>query len=199
MTEEEKALARSDRYLAVVERLSLCPFARLCRESGKLERQVLPGSAGLLQAALGAVQRIEALPEESVEVGLLLFPGFASDLRAFEAFCLEVRAGCRDFFCVPFHPDLPEDLADEHRAVGFIRRAPDPTLQLVRKSLLERVRGEQGSVFVDASKLSHEQLMTLEPPTSLSDRIASDNLASVRKASADALRLELDAIRRLGR
>jgi hypothetical protein len=193
MSSEEEALARNDAYLALVEGLGLCPFARRCRETGKLARRVLLGSEPL-RAALEAVASIEALAD-AVEVGLLICPDFAGGHRAFEELCVAVRAQCHDYFCVAFHPELPEDVADEYRAVGFIRRSPDPTLQLVRRSVLERVRGEQGSTFVDASKMSLEELAALPAPVSVSDRIAKDNLATLRREGVACLRARLGALR----
>jgi hypothetical protein len=126
------ALARNDRYLReFVEALHLCPFARRCREDGKLHRRVL--LAG--DDPVAALREVEALPEDSVEVALLLFPqapmGSPDAARAFE----ELAAGMREqlarpaaFYCVAFHPDHPRDLRDAHRAVPFFRRSPDPTL-----------------------------------------------------------------------
>ncbi len=195
MTSPDEALGRNDRYLALVEELDFCPFARRCRETGKLARRVLPGATPL-PAALEAVRSLEALPPESVEVALLIFPDFTGGVRAFEELCVSVRAATREFFCVAFHPDLPEDLADEHRAVAFVRRSPDPTLQLVKRSVLQRVRGEQGSRFIDASKLTPEALLSLQSPKSLSDRIAEDNLATLQRESPSAVRDRLANLRK---
>ena len=221
MSSVEAALARNDRYLhEVVERLNLCPFARRCRETGKLERRVLTGVPGVsgdsavtgdagaagLERAMAAVAELEALPAESVEVALLIFPDHKGGARAFEAFCTEVRdamvrahgGGGTPFYCVAFHPELPEDLGDEHRAVGFIRRSPDPTLQLVRATLLERVRGENtgGSVFIDAKDLTAAELLALAAPVPLADRIARANLLTLRREGPARLRLLLDEVSR---
>ena len=195
------ALARNDRYLLeFVERFNLCPFARRCRETGKLARRVLLGAdaEALLPRALEALGQLEALPKGDVEVALLICPEFAGDHRAFDVLREEVRRASRDFYCVTFHPDLPEDLGDAHRAVGFVRRSPDPTLQLVRADLLERVRGENtsGSVFVDSSKLSVAELLALQTPQALAERIAEDNLATLRREGPERLRVLLRGLRR---
>lgn len=228
------ALARNDAYLRnFVEALGLCPYAKACREGGRLHRRVLlsrggePGSAGFAQAvadAAAAALEIGRLPSESVEVALLLFPSLAPQLasgaagaQAFEALCAALREELRrahagrahqegrpdvpgeadapPFYCVAFHPDLPEDLADEHRAVGLIRRSPDPTLQLVRRSVLQAVRGDQGSTFVDARDLSREQLLAVAAARSVSDQIAQANLATLRREGPDAVRALLAGMR----
>ena len=109
----------------------------------------------------------------------------------------EVRPAAHAFYIVAFHPDLPEDLADPHRAVGFIRRSPDPTLQLVRSAVLDRVRGEHtgGSVFVDTSKLTAAELLALDTPEPLSDKIAKANLETVRREGPVVLRALLARLR----
>jgi hypothetical protein len=186
---EAAALARNDRYLReFVEALELCPFARKCRETGRLARRVLRGGRPG-EATAAAVRELEATAEEEVEVALLLYPEFEGDLGAFEDFRDEVRKGLRLFYCVAFHPDLPIDLSDENRAVSFLRRSPDPTLQLVRIATLDRVRSGRpaGSVYVDPSKLSAEELRALRPAPSVSEQIARTNLQTLQRH--DAFRL----------
>ena len=216
------ALARSDRYLReFVEAWNLCPWARFCREAGKLHRKVLlvqggePGSAAFQAAALevdAAIAAVEALPQGTVEVGLLILPALEPSLTLgtegalrFERLCNAVRAATDarhtqrepPFFCVPFHPDFPEDLATPARAVRFIRRSPDPTLQLVRRSLLREVRGRTpDTLVVDPSKLTNEQLAALEVPESVSDRIARTDLETLKHEGVERARALLEGFRR---
>jgi hypothetical protein len=198
------ALARNDRYLReFVEALKLCPFARRCREDGKLQRRVLLPH----DDALAAVRELEALPAESVEVALLIFPearvGSEAAAREFEAFGAQIRETMfaahfsgPPFYLVAFHPDLPRDLTDAHRAVPFIRRSPDPTLQLVRASVLQAVRADNdGERYVDPSRLTLEQMLALQVPISTSDRIAEANLESLRRAGLDHLEALLASLR----
>jgi len=195
---EAAALARSDRYLReFVEALELCPFARKCRETGRLVRRVLRGERPA-EATAAAVRELEATAEEQVEVALLIYPEFAGDVPRFEEFRDQVRRSLHLFYCVAFHPALPMDLSDANRAVSFLRRSPDPTLQLVRISTLDRVRSGRpaGSVYVDASRLSPEALRDLEPVPSLSDQIAAANLRTLRRHDPSLLSALLEAIHR---
>jgi hypothetical protein len=206
-TTDEQALARSDRYLReFVEELRLCPYARSCRESGRLRRSVLRSR----DDALPAIQRIEALPEQTVEVALLIFPDEPAcgeqSARDFVSFCAGLRermfaahAGDAPFYCVAFHPDLPRDMLDAHRAVQFIRRSPDPTLQLVRASVLRAVRGDDdgGSRYLDAAKLSLEEAMALVSPLSLAERISETNFATLQREGPDRLGALLASFRRI--
>jgi hypothetical protein len=198
------AIARNDRYLReFVEALQLCPFARRCREDGKLHRRVLLPQ----DDAMAAVRELEALPPETLEVALLIFPqaptGGEAAARHFEAFGAQIRETMfaahfsgPPFYLVAFHPDLPRDLSDPHRAVPFIRRSPDPTLQLVRASVLQAVRGQGGGErYVDPSRLSLEELLALSVPISISDRIAGTNLETVTRAGPDRLEALLASLR----
>jgi hypothetical protein len=230
---EAAALARNDAYLReFVEALGLCPYAKACREGGRLHRRVLlsrggkPDTAGFAQAvaeATAAALEIGRPSQDSVEVALLLFPALtpalargAAGALAFEALCAALReelrlaherahagsagaAGPPPFYCVAFHPDLPEDLADEHRAVAFIRRSPDPTLQLVRRTVLQAVRGDQGSTFVDTRKLSTEQLLAVVGTRSVSDQIAATNFLTLRREGVEKVRALLAGMRKGGR
>lgn len=179
------ALSRSDRYLReVVEALPLCPFARRCREEGKLHRRVLlPEDDPAV--ALG---ELEASSASEVEVALLLFPlaprGSLDAARAFEVFAARLRERTAVFYCVAFHPDLPKDLRDAARAVPFFRRSPDPTVQLVRRSILDAVRGADGDRYLDPTALEKlaaadlARLVRCAPQASLSARIGEANHAA---------------------
>jgi len=180
---EAAALARNDRYLReFVEALDLCPFARRCREMGRLARRVLPGGRPI-ESTAAAVGDLERTREDEVEVALLIYPEFAGGVRAFEEFRGEVRGFLQLFHCVAFHPDLPMDLANANRAVSFLRRAPDPTLQLVRIATLDRVRSGRpaGSVYLDASELSLDELRSLQRPPSVSEQIAEANFRTLQR------------------
>src|SRR5712664_245972 len=195
---EAAALARNDRYLReFVEALDLCPFARRCRESGRLARRVLRGGAPG-EATASAVRELEATPEDQVEVALLIYPELEGGVRALEELRDEVRRSLRRFHCVAFHPELPMDLSDENRAVSFLRRSPDPTLQLVRIATLDRVRSGRpaGSVYLDPSKLSAEELRSLEPALSVSEQIARANLRTLQRHDAARLASLLAELRR---
>ncbi len=195
----EGALERNDRYLReFVEALRICPYAKQCRETGKLHRRVLFRP----EEALPAIREIEALPEDSVEVALLIFPsapaGNEQAARDFESFCAGLRPQLSAFYCVAFHPDLPRDLLDAHRAVQFIRRSPDPTLQLVRASVLRAVRGanDGGTRVLDPASMTLEQLMAVHSPLSLADRIAEANLATLQRVGPDRIESLLGSLRK---
>src|SRR5262249_45279145 len=69
------------------------------------------------------------------------------------------------------------ELATPAQAVGFFRRAPDPTLQLVRASVLDAVRGGSGKFVFDFSPAAWAELKKREHRLPTSERIARDNHA----------------------
>jgi hypothetical protein len=140
------ALARNDRYLReFIEALHICPYARPCREAGQLHRQVLLHQK--LDALAVAAQIRELDGRADIEIGLLLFPLLQVDAKTFERYIGEIRSRYAtgrttpiEFFIVAFHPELPQQLHNPDVAVRFLRRSPDPTIQLVRPSAIERAR-----------------------------------------------------------
>ena len=141
-----EALARNDRYLReFIEGLHICPYARGCREEGRLHRQVLLDRTLDAPRVAGLIRELDA--EAEIEVGLLIFPLLQIEARAFERFISELRtryaAGRTTpvgYFIVAFHPELPLQMKNPDVAVRFMRRSPDPTIQLVRPSAIERAR-----------------------------------------------------------
>jgi hypothetical protein len=194
---ERPALARNDRYLReFVEALELCPFAKRCREEGRLVRRVILDDY-VLPAALRAISEIEALPEKQCEVALLIMPRFADGAAALQEVCGQTRRHLRTFHCVAFHPDLKADFSNENRAVQFFRRAPDPMLQLVRVSTLERVRAGRsgGSIYVNPATFD----VARDVPLSLSEEIARANLRTVRERGPEQMERLLRDMRGTGR
>lgn len=153
------ALSRNDRYLQeFIEALAICPYARSCRETGRLHREVQLDSeldADKMAAHIVSLQDVLA-PE--IEVGLIILPRVVQQARDFERFVSQVQRIYQQgqqakglsvaFFVVAFHPDLPMILHNHNVAVRFMRRSPDPTIQLVRPEAIERVRGERPAEVV---------------------------------------------------
>lgn len=157
--EVKAALSRNQRYLQeFIEALAICPYARSCRETGRLHREVLldtaPDADKLAAYIVGLQER--AAPE--IEVGLLIMPRIKLECRDFERFVSQVQRIYQQgqqsknvptgFFVVAFHPDLPAILHNQNVAVRYMRRSPDPTIQLVRPEAIERVRGDRPAEVV---------------------------------------------------
>ena len=206
------ALERNDRYVReFVEVFNLCPYAKRTRDSGRLHRVVLlEESVAACEALVREIGKLEAMAPETVDVALMIFPALPTGKDAcvaFEKLVATARermqsrhpGGDSPFYCVAFHPDFAEDLSDEHRAVRFIRRSPDPTVQLVRASVLRAVRGSGSTDYVDVKGMSAAELLAVTAPLSVSERIGSANLRTLEAEGPPRLRALLAGIRAHGR
>lgn len=204
---DDEILARNDLYLrTVVEAYHVCPWARTCREQGKLHREIVHGEdpAAALRDRLAHLQQSG---DDGFEVALVILPEFAAGPQAFERLArrletevaAELAAQGRAPAChlVAFHPELNFGTDAPHRLVGLLRRSPDPTLQLVRRSVLDRVRGQEppDEVVVDEGA-PQEVLARLaqEPPhVGVSERVARANLATWQRQGPDLTQAIEDA------
>ncbi len=188
-TDREAVLALNARYLEeFVEAYNFCPFAKRCRASGRLAREVFAGSE-----IAPIAEWVRALAPTSAEVALAILPNFTGSERALHAFCAQARAAAGDmFYAVAFHPDAALDAGTPERLVPFLRKSPHATLQFVRAALLDEVRGgDVGSQFAP----SMDAARALAPQPRVSDAIAEANLATVRREGPDKLAAQLAALR----
>jgi hypothetical protein len=180
-----------ERYaVEVVERFGLCPWARAARESHSVVLNVISSvnhddfSESLTQLAKLCVV------SEDAEIALFIYPLLDLDRLPFEDFVRRLRAAaekCRPaldaFAMAAFHPSAEVDLSDPDRLVPYVRRSPDPTLQLVRKSALSSIKGlTSGTAFLDVTSLSLASLeaLSVPAPKAVRERIAEQNLSTVR-------------------
>jgi hypothetical protein len=208
MSDEElvrEALRIYRRYASeIVEALGLCPWAERARLDGKTQERIVlsPPGADTLRTALETIAELAAEPK--VEIGLVIFPELALPRLDFERMVAQVQEadarrhplGEQPFAMAGFHPDSGADLSHAERLIPFLRRSPDPTIQLVRCSVLDRVRGSspQGTAFVDPSTL--DPLTLTEAKPSLRERIAEANLQTVRTLGVAEIEAILADIRR---
>jgi hypothetical protein len=163
----------------VVVRFGVCPFAAASLASGAVARRVLDG----LDDAPSVIDAWARDP--SLEIGLIIFPRLRATADAFDRACAPLRTANPAFVAAVFHPDTPFDAATAAQAVGYFRRAPDPTLQLVRASVLERVRGPDGKFLFDFSPAAWAELKKREQRLPTSQRIARDNHALLAARHAE--------------
>ena len=127
-----------DRYLVeVVEAYALCPWAKPARLAGEIAVDVVfgaPDAAAFATAATALLARAET------RVAMVVAPELAVDPAALRAIRDRVAALIPDAGVADFHPHAGLDLASPARLVPFLRRSPDPMLQLVPLAILENVR-----------------------------------------------------------
>lgn len=168
-------LGRSDRYLReVVEEHNLCPYARPSRENGMIRTQLLRGTdvAAALVTAMAELQRTDPSQFEAALLVAPDYPGTAAEWERLSrdatdqvAANLHAEGLEPSMYAVAFHPDLAYATDSPEKLVGLLRHTPDPTVQLVRRSLVDRIRGTRGEAsYLDVSELEtpEEALAALE-------------------------------------
>jgi hypothetical protein len=184
----------------VVEALDLCPWAKGARLAGRVRYWVCLQEHVEPQVVVAQLGRWTQ--DSNVEIGLMLLPRLRlgrEELERFSSACMAADAARHSltspqFVTAAFHPDATPNLESAERLIPFLRRTPDPTLQAVRVSALERVRRNEatGTQFIDPSKLD---LTTLKPGgPSLRERIARTNLQTVERLGAPHVAAHLQAI-----
>lgn len=201
-----EAIRLHTRYcVEIVEGLGFCPWAEEARVRGRLAIVPCVEEEASVAWVLGAIDRVEADPQ--LEIGLLAFPLCRLERLAFSHFVAEVRAadaarkpaGAVVLAMADFHPDAPLDQTSAERMVPFVRRSPDPAIQLVRKDALARVRmsDDQGTSFLDLSQLSMDALLSAPAkPLPLAARVAQSNWKTVERLGLEDVEARFDAIAR---
>jgi len=138
-----EALRVNARYVEeVVIGWQLCPWAARAWIDGQVTQRVFADAEPDAAAVAAFIDELGAKPDAAI--GLAIFPRVACTVGAWERFSESVRRTGGDFLAAAFHPDYraPDGVLDAARLVPFIRRTPDPTLQLVRASLIDSLRGQ---------------------------------------------------------
>ncbi len=189
---QREALRINQRYLTeIVEALGFCPWAKTVRDGEGLARKVLFGATideSLADLTAALIEEISL--EQDTAIGLLIFPELKStnaDFRRFVSSMEQRHAEQHARDAIPmamasFHPEAVADTTSPARLVPFVRRSPDPTIQLVRRNAMDKVRQSknEGSVFVDTLE-AFLPLLGNRPKPSVSDGIAKTNLRTVNR------------------
>jgi hypothetical protein len=192
---ELEVLRVNGRYLAeVVERFGLCPWAERARREGQVESRVFQQvSPDLFEPSLTALSDLARAPH--IEVGLFLYPCLELGRLDFEHFVRRLRqleterheVGTEPFAMAAFHPDAQANLEDPERLIPFLRRSPYPSIQVVRMSALERVRGgDEGTAYWDFQLLGAPGIHK-PSPIPMRERVARANLKTVLEVGVAAV------------
>lgn len=185
LADDARAWAR--RYLEVVERFDLCPWAAPARARG----EVWVGACDeddLMEALAGFERTPTAI------VGLCVLPRFTGGLSALRRLRTQVTdspIGQR-LAVAEFHPDAPLDAASPARLVPYLRRSPDPMLQVVRHETLAGFK-RGGTTLASVEQLSLLAGKYVAPPRDIAEDIAQHNHATMLRDGA-ALAAALDEL-----
>lgn len=179
-----------ERYLVeIVEMYDLCPWARMARQKSELGLEVLWGTP-TLDAWIAAAQAALARPK--TRVAMVIAPELVIEPAALHRISGEIAAKITSAGVADFHPQAALDLATPARLVPYLRRSPDPLIQLVPFSVLDAVRGPPS----DATRVHQAGMLggIAEPPKpDAAERVAAVNHETVRGAH-ERISATLDAI-----
>ena len=171
----------------VVERFDFCPWAaRSRREKAARPSVIFQHDLADFSVSLAAIDELDA--ERSLSVGFLIYPCVTLGRLDFEHFVRRLRQADserREPGQIPF---AAPNLSDPDRLVPFVRRSPDPTIQLVRREALESVRGEaaSGTALVEPWMMSPAGLAAAEKE-GVRERIAQNNLDTVLEHGVEGI------------
>jgi hypothetical protein len=193
VTKSAEVLRILERYLVeVVERHELCPWARATREHHELSAGVLWGTPSLAQW-IAEAERLLATP--GTRIAMVVAPELAASRAELAAVRDGVAARIPSAGVAEFHPAADLDLSTPARLVPFVRRSPDPLLQLVPFAVIDAVRAV-GAAPPAAARAQQATMLgghAAAPRRELAERIAAANHATVAAHHA-AITAVLDAI-----
>ena len=199
-----EAIRLHRRYLLeIVEECGFCPWAKRSRIDGRIRQHVSMADAE--EAAIADTQQAVSrwTLEPDVDVGFMIFPRLEIGRLAFDALGSKVNErestrhalGEVPYVLAAFHPDARADMATGERFIPFLRRTPDPCLQLVRVKVLDAVRANtpQGTRLMDLDEVLKSNFV-LREEIPLRERIAKQNLATAKEMGLEALAAKLEEI-----
>jgi hypothetical protein len=129
---------------SVVVDLDLCPFARHVLEHEQLRIAVCMSDdeAGLMQALIDELSRLDSTPATEIDTTLLVHPRVLTDFGRYNEFLwlfdelLHERGYEGVYQLASFHPDYCFEGSDERDPANFTNRSPWPMLHLLREDSL---------------------------------------------------------------
>jgi len=201
-----EALAREARRIyfryavEVVEEFTFCPWARSAREAERVRCNIVLGPRPTLETLLAEVLAADACTE--IDVTLLVMPECELsrvELRHLTS-ALHTRyeatagRGKTAHAIADFHPTALLDQTSPERLVPFIRKSPDPTLQLIKHAALEAARrGSNDGTRAATLEMMLKGAIKDEPPHA---RVASANFRTLDRLGPQPILAVLEDIAR---
>lgn len=186
-----EALRLYERYQTeVIERYSICPWAKNARLDGRTRVHVVTDSECELASLVPLLARWSAEP--SIDVAFVIAPRFEGGLEAFSEWSSVVgRATHGVFVAASFHPDASQAPGLVH----FLRQTPDPTVQLVRRAMLERIRSHDPPHYTDIFELDLHALQADKPIRTVAASVLAHNAQLIEREGRATLQQIIDDIR----
>lgn len=177
-------------HCELIERFSICPWAKPARAAGRTRVHVLIESSCEPDALTPVLD--EWAVDDSVDVAFLIVPRFEGDADLFARWAESVARTQGDaFLSAPFFPGVPESAG----SIQLLRQTPDPTVQLVRRTLLEQIRAQDPPHYTDIFDLDLRKLSASEAPREVAASVVAHNERTIEREGRPEIQAILDDIR----
>jgi hypothetical protein len=186
-----EALRLHERYQReLVERFSVCPWARPARADGRTRAHVVTEASGIPEE-LTPVLASWAV-DEAVDVAFVIAPRFSAGADAFAGWATSVGQQQKNvFLTAPFYPGAPDSAGSIH----FLRQTPDPTVQLVRRTRLEEIRAQDPPHYTDIFNLDLRELQADKVPRTIAASVLAHNERMIEREGRAELQRIVNDIR----
>jgi len=186
-----EALRLHQRYhRELIERFSVCPWARPARADGRTRAHVVTEASCSLEEPASVLAAWAA--DETVDVAFVIAPRFALGMDAFSSWAASIGELHKHvFLTAPFYPGVPDSAGSIH----FLRQAPDPTVQLVRRARLEEIRAQDPPHYTDVFNLDLRQLQADKAPRTVAASVLAHNERMIEREGRAEIQRILDDIR----
>ena len=186
-----EALRLHQRYQReLVERFSICPWAKSARADGRVHAHVVT-NARCRADSVGPVVTTWAA-DESIDVAFVIMPLFDEGRDALSE--LATAVGDRSegvFLTAPFHPISTPGVG----IVSFLRQTPDPTVQLVRRTTLEAIRAQDPPHYKDIFDINLRELEATKAPRTTAASVFAHNERMLEREGRSKVQAIVDDIR----
>jgi len=186
-----EALRLLERYRReLIERFSVCPWAKPAHVGDRTRAHVVT-SASCSPEELTPVLDGWA-DDQTVEVAFVIAPRFTAGADAFSDWAKSIgeqQAGV--FLAATFYPNAARSAG----SIQFLRQTPDPTVQLVRRSLLEEIRAQDPPHYRNIFDIDLQKLKEQKPVQSVAASVVSHNERMIEREGRVAIERVLDDIR----
>ncbi len=186
-----EALRLHQRYQReLVERFSVCPWAKPSRSEGRVHAHVVTEAPSRVDSLGPALARWSA--DETVDVAFVILPLFSEGPDALSGLATAIGDRSNEvFLTAPFHPISTPGSG----IVSFLRQTPDPTVQLVRRTTLEAIRAQDPPHYQDIFDLDLRDLEAKKAPRTTAASVLAHNERMLDREGRAALQAIVDDIR----
>ncbi len=190
-TLRHEALRLHERYQReLIERFSVCPWAKPARAHGRSRAYVATHETCSLDELAPVLTDWAA--DETIDVAFVIAPRFSGGPDAFGVWASSIAEQADSvFLTAPFYPSAP----DSAGSIQFLRQTPDPTVQLVRRSLLEQIRSQDPPHYRDMFDIDLDKLEAMKPPQSVAASVVAHNERMLEREGRAEIQRVLDDIR----